>query len=938
MRAVRSAAVLALASLAPFAPGQTGSYANFESPTVHPIRLSADGTRLYAANTPDNRLSVWSLADPSSPVLIKEIPVGLEPVSVAPRTDDEVWVVNHLGDSVSVVSVALGVVLDTIYVKDEPADVVFAGSPQRAFVSVSQSNEVRVFDVATRDLLQTIPIFGEDPRALAASADGSKVWAVVTESGNKTTVLPASQSPAPPPPTNPALPAAPQTALIVSSTDPLYAALIPYTLADQDVVEIDANTGAILSSYTGVGTINFGIAPRPGTSELWVANTEARNLVRFVPNLRGHAVDDRVTRIVPGSPPTTTPFDLNPGVDYAVLPNPAALSTALAQPVDLVWDPSGTTLYVAAFGTDRIGVVSPSGGVTDRIEIGPAPGASADPRNKKGPRGLAHHPSQPRLYVLDRLSQTLQTIDTVSRTVLGEKPIAAVNPEPPAVREGRGFLYDAKLSGSGTMSCASCHVDSNFDRLAWDLGDPGGSLDTVANPVLPSPVFLPSLTMHPMKGPMTTQALKGLSGVDPFHWRGDRVDLAAFNGAFPDILGGAPLPSADLLELVAFLGSVRFPPNPNRTLDDDPPGDFLGGNPVAGQTFFSTQVFNGTNLRCIDCHALPTGTGRSIAPAGVLQQSQPLKAPHLRNLYEKTGFSRAPGPQRAGFGFAHDGTSDTLLGFLQQPFFGALSGTTLIATTNRQDLQALVLTLGTGTAPAVGYSRTVTGSNAFSSAVSSDFALLSGQAALGKCDLVAKGALNGQARGFRYSPASAMFLPDRSGESPSTWNGLRIPIAMGAGTLTLIGVPPGSGQRIGIDRDEDGILDGDEGLLSYGASTPGCAGPLSLGGNSEPRVGNSLFALACAGGPSGGSGLLLLGFGPTSIPVLGVTLLVDLGGVAPVALPMPADGAGLGLVSLPIPDVASLAGANLYAQAFFGDPCGPQGIGASQGLGITVQS
>src|SRR5262245_241249 len=241
---------LILAALAPAATAAAQpAYSNYESPHVHPVRLSADGSRLYAVNTPDGRLAVFSLANPAAPLLLGEIPVGLEPVSVCPNTADEVWVANHLGDSVSVVSIPLGTVLDTIPCADEPADVVFAGSPPRAFVAVSGSSEVRVFDVATHALLQTLPVFGKDPRALAVSADGAKVWAVVTESGNGSTVLLTSQSPPQDPPTNPALPSPPQVSRIVSSTDPTYASLIPYSLPDNDVVEFDANTGAVLASY-----------------------------------------------------------------------------------------------------------------------------------------------------------------------------------------------------------------------------------------------------------------------------------------------------------------------------------------------------------------------------------------------------------------------------------------------------------------------------------------------------------------------------------------------------------------------------------------------------------------------------------------------------------------------------------------------------------------
>src|SRR5256885_12075020 len=69
------------------------SYVNFEGKQTSPVRLSPDGTRLFAVNTPDARLSVFDVTQPSNPRLIAEIPVGVEPVSVNPRNNDEVWVV-----------------------------------------------------------------------------------------------------------------------------------------------------------------------------------------------------------------------------------------------------------------------------------------------------------------------------------------------------------------------------------------------------------------------------------------------------------------------------------------------------------------------------------------------------------------------------------------------------------------------------------------------------------------------------------------------------------------------------------------------------------------------------------------------------------------------------------------------------------------------------
>ena len=43
-------------------PPARGDFATFESGQVRPLVLSADGTRLYAANTPDNRIEVYNVS------------------------------------------------------------------------------------------------------------------------------------------------------------------------------------------------------------------------------------------------------------------------------------------------------------------------------------------------------------------------------------------------------------------------------------------------------------------------------------------------------------------------------------------------------------------------------------------------------------------------------------------------------------------------------------------------------------------------------------------------------------------------------------------------------------------------------------------------------------------------------------------------------------
>ena len=84
-------------------PSQTPSrYTLFESGQVRPLALSPNKRHLFAVNTPDNRLEVYRVHK-NQLIPTASIPVGLEPVAVAARTDREVWVVNHLSDSVSIV-------------------------------------------------------------------------------------------------------------------------------------------------------------------------------------------------------------------------------------------------------------------------------------------------------------------------------------------------------------------------------------------------------------------------------------------------------------------------------------------------------------------------------------------------------------------------------------------------------------------------------------------------------------------------------------------------------------------------------------------------------------------------------------------------------------------------------------------------------------------
>ena len=93
---------LCFAALLGSVPVGQDALVNWETPHVSPLAMTADGLRLLAVNTPDNRLQVFDLTW-GNPVALADIPVGLDPVSVRARSNTEAWVVNHVSDSVSIV-------------------------------------------------------------------------------------------------------------------------------------------------------------------------------------------------------------------------------------------------------------------------------------------------------------------------------------------------------------------------------------------------------------------------------------------------------------------------------------------------------------------------------------------------------------------------------------------------------------------------------------------------------------------------------------------------------------------------------------------------------------------------------------------------------------------------------------------------------------------
>ncbi|HEY4241818.1 MAG TPA: hypothetical protein VGM88_18475 [Kofleriaceae bacterium] len=818
----------------------------FESGPVRPLAMSADGAELYVANTSNASLDILSIDTAGGLARKTSTYVGLDPVAVAVRAPGEVWVVNQISDSVSIVDTTTSPphVARTLLVGDEPSDIVFAGD--RAFITTAHRGQARtdpalagvpgagdpqlttpgvgradvwVFDAANLSAsgapVAILTLFGDTPRGLAVTPDGATVYAAIFKSGNQSTAtsseLPCatvgSTTPctvagqsipggAPGPATNHAGVAAPQVAVLLHADaagawrDVLgrdWSALTKFSLPDEDVFAIDATSLATTAAFQHVGTTLFALAVNPANGHVYVSNTDARNDLRFEgpgtfagTTLQGHLAESRVT-VIAGS--TVTPHRLNPHIDYAQLPAPAGTADhSLATPLGMAVSGDGQTIYIAAFGSSKIGVLPTAALESDTFDPTSA-SANYLAVSGGGPSGLVLDEARGKLYVATRFDDGVSAIDLATKTESAH--VLLTNPEPTAVTQGRPFLYDA-LHGSsnGEASCASCHPFGDDDHLAWDLGNPDADATDVPSGVtiklgVGAPATIngtgSTTELDALKGPMTTQTLRGLVNHGPMHWRGDRVSgyfgsdpstgapydsnlaFKNFIVAFPGLVGRADqIADADMQTFSDFALAIAMPPNAVRALDNSLTTSqaagrsyFLGcagtdsihntpvqcdaaGNLMPGFTGHFSDGVSIANLgfACNGCHVLDAAQGFFGTDGGSSFEALPqtMKVPQLRDLYEKVGMfgnaalpnttagnNGAQGPQIRGAGFEHDGSVDTIFRFLSANVFASAQGGRVGfagGDAQRRDVEQWLLAFDGDLAPIVGQQVTLRADNA----------------------------------------------------------------------------------------------------------------------------------------------------------------------------------------------------------------------------------
>lgn len=559
------------------------------SPQTDPMALSNDGTHLYVANTTSGTLSVLDLANPLAPTVVAEVKVGHDPTSVAVLPglvggDELVFVVNHISDSISVVSRNKLAVVQTIQeldaegvtLTDEPVSIEFA-SAQRAFVTLDQPNQVLVLDIDAAGHATINPtrlaITAQAPRALSVS--GGKLYVAPFESGNQTefpTCFPDDPrgyevnendairsdegcefsaellggiNPA-------TLQLQLGTIFEFAADDPNIGGRVirDTDLPDRDLFVFDAQTLALEQTVDTIGTMLSGLAahevpvagPLP-VSRLWMAHTEARNELDGLGNLDNKLFENRVAVIdCIGSSCTTT---------ATVNLDESAAAAGLGQTVPNPWgigvSADGNTVVVTAAAADGdpgdgrppmhgVFTLDRDGNVQGSALVGALPEGVVV---KSGAGGAAQV-----AYVMNTADSSVSVVnlaDPQHPATVGAPIVVGADPTPAQIRLGRIAFHTARGSTNKTFACGSCHPNGNIDQLQWvinSVNSPDDGIDAGGQHA----------------EPRTTQPIRGLRNTLPLHWEGVLADPIA--GVNPEAAAFDTAPDCDI-NAVGEVGCVR---------------------------------------------------------------------------------------------------------------------------------------------------------------------------------------------------------------------------------------------------------------------------------------------------------------------------------------------------------------------------------------------
>ena len=486
-------------------PADVG-HPSFMSPHAAPIAVR-DGL-VFVVNTPADTVDV---IDARKRTIVRRINVGIDPVSIAVRPDGkEVWVANHVSDSVSVIDLSrssptyLQVIatvqefsrrsLATHF--DEPVGIAFA-SDEKAYIALSAGNEIAVVDVATRKIRKRLPITAQDPRAIVVR--GNRLYVIPFESNNKTQISGGTGA------IDGDLVTFDAHKHAIANNNVLSIGAVMDIIKhpkvpDRDLYIFDTRTDEIVEVIDTLGTLLYGLTV-DSKGNVFIAQTDARNDANGRAGTKKHGLSEmenraflnQITRVsfVNGRSTEPTFIDLEP-----LPPKQPAKGEALATPFAIQISGDDSTLVVSAAASDKLFTVdAKSGDVLGSVTVDAVPrGIALESRGSDGKLSRA--------WCLNAVANTVSLID-VSKPAQPKvlDVISLEDPTHAAFKRGRIAFNTAKASTTQTFACASCHPDGHTDQLLWVLATP---VVTGGNQIMPR----------------STMPCRGLRDTAPFHWDG----------------------------------------------------------------------------------------------------------------------------------------------------------------------------------------------------------------------------------------------------------------------------------------------------------------------------------------------------------------------------------------------------------------------------------
>jgi YVTN family beta-propeller protein len=563
------AGVLAFALLAiaaqPAAKQSTFTRERYLSPLE--VAVSLDGRLLYVVCQDSDELRVVELA---SGKVLKTIPVGRVPRGIALSPDGmSVYVTNSWSDNVSVIDAKTLEVVRTLPTGFEPAGVALDSKANTLYVANRLSNDVSVIDLKSGEESKRL-LAGKGASYLSSSSDGKLIYC--------THIYPNAG----------AFRSQPQSEITVIDT------------ASQTVVE-----RKVLHNVAGV----FHVANANDGRLNVVAQLRPKNLIPLAHVEHGWAFGDSLTLFGPDVPGMVQiPLDeldryfaLPWGIAITPDKSKIFLTTAGAQSVTVI-DVPNLLKTVRTRQQPFVNDLSASAEyVSSRIPVG------------HNPRGVALSPDGKRLYVANRLDDTISVIDTAAEKVVLTIDLGGPK-EVNALRRGERLFYTAEFAFQGGFGCSNCHIDSTIDGLEWDLEPDGFGKDIVDN-----------------------RSLENLAGTEPFKWNGGNPDMPTECGPRTEkfFFRSQSFNQQQLTDLVTFVYSL--PNRPNRYRDAK--GDLTAAQERGKSIFERTNSKNGSAIaesnQCAFCHSGPKYTDRQQIDVGSgksTDRSPVIDVPQLLNL------------------------------------------------------------------------------------------------------------------------------------------------------------------------------------------------------------------------------------------------------------------------------------------------------------------